>query len=210
MKLSPLFDELIRAFQCLPGVGPKSAQRMALHALERDRVGAQHLGDVLQNALVHIGRCRRCRVHTEMDVCELCCDTSRDVGLVCVVETVTDMIAIEQTQTYNGRYFVLQGHLSPLDGVGPEDIGLPELLEQMLDPQSPVREVILAMGTTVEGEATAHVIMQQLAQLNAQGHTIKMSRIAYGVPMGGGLELVDKHTIGHALVGRQALNMEYE
>lgn len=195
MLYPPSLLALIEALRVLPGVGPKSAQRMAFHLLERNRTGAQLLAGALETARKEVGHCQRCRMFAEQALCPICAATSRDRSLLCVVESPADVVAVEQSGSYKGLYFVLMGHLSPLDGVGPEQIGLP-LLENILQ-QGEVKEVILATNPTVEGEATAHFI----AEL-AQRHRIKPSRIAHGVPMGGELEYVDGGTLAHALAGR--------
>ncbi len=195
MSFSPLVDRLLEALRVLPGVGPKTAQRMALHLLERDRDGGRRLAGVLAQALDEVGYCRRCRTLTEEEVCALCTSPRRDNALLCVVESPADMLAIEDAGGYRGHYFVLHGHLSPLDGIGPEDIGLDQL-DVRLD-EAGVEEVILATNPTVEGEATAHYIAEQL---RARG--IRLSRLAYGVPMGGELEYVDGGTLSHAFNGR--------
>jgi recombination protein RecR len=193
----PVLDELVSALRCLPGVGPKSAQRMAFHLLERDREGGRLLAAALQRSLEQIGHCERCRMFTEERLCRICASSQRDATLVCVVETPADVAAIEQSAGYSGTYFVLMGHLSPLDGIGPEELGL-DLLEQRLD-DGGVAELILATNPTVEGEATAHY----LAEL-ANRRGIPSSRIAHGVPLGGELEHIDSGTLSHALAGRQA------
>ena len=198
MKLSPSIDALIDALRCLPGVGPKSAQRMTLHLLERDRQGAQNLAEALNTALAKVGRCTRCRNFTELEVCELCADNKRDQCLLCVVETPGDVMALEQSGGYRGVYHVLMGHLSPIDGVGPEDIGL-DILENRFGTEA-VREVILATNPTVEGEATAYYIAQR-----ARARGVQVSRIAHGVPLGGELEYIDATTLAHALSGRTAV-----
>ncbi|ACE83668.1 recombination mediator RecR [Cellvibrio japonicus] len=195
---SPLIDELMSSLRCLPGVGPKSAQRMALHLLERDRVGAERLARSLHKAIEGVGRCRRCRTLTEQELCGICRNERRDPGLLCVVETPADVLAIEQAGTYQGKYFVLLGHLSPIDGVGPEDIGIDQLL-QLLQ-QEPVTEVILATNPTVEGEATAFYISERAKNLN-----VTVSRIAHGVPLGGELEFIDGGTLAHAFSSRRSL-----
>lgn len=195
---SPLIDELMSSLRCLPGVGPKSAQRMALHLLERDRVGAERLARSLQKAVDGVGRCRRCRTLTEQEECGICRNTRRDPALLCVVETPADVLAIEQSGTYQGKYFVLLGHLSPIDGVGPEDIGIDALL-QLLQQES-IREVILATNPTVEGEATAFYISERAKPLG-----VTVSRIAHGVPLGGELEFIDGGTLAHAFSSRRAL-----
>ena len=195
MAASPLLNRLITALRCLPGVGPKSAQRMALHLLERDRDGGRRLIEALQAALDGIGHCRLCRDLSETDVCALCANPRRDRSLLCVIETPADVLAVEQATGFQGVYFVLMGHLSPLDGIGPAELGL----EARLD-QGEVREVILATNPTVEGEATAYY----LAEL-ARERGIRATRIAHGVPLGGELESVDGGTLAHAFAGRRDL-----
>ncbi|MDX1695897.1 MAG: recombination mediator RecR [Ketobacteraceae bacterium] len=195
---SPLIDELIQSLRVLPGVGQKTAQRMALHLLERDREGALKLSRSLQDAVEQVGHCRQCRTFCESELCAICRDQSRQSALLCVVETPADLLAIEQAGMYRGHYFVLMGHLSPIDGVGPEDIGMDLLAERFRTGE--VEEVILATGTTVEGEATAHYIFDL-----AKTHQVAASRIAHGVPMGGELEYVDSNTISLAFSGRKAL-----
>jgi len=194
----PLLDALMEALRCLPGVGPRSAQRMAFHLLERDREAGRQLARVMAEAMDRIGHCRRCRTLTESEVCALCASPSRDEALLCVVETPADVMAIEQAVDYRGRYFVLGGRLSPLDGIGPAEIGL-DLLDARLD-EGDIREVILATNTTVEGEATAHYIGEM-----ARERGIRTTRIAHGVPMGGELEFVDGGTLSHAFAGRRDL-----
>lgn len=198
MSFSPLIEQLITAFRCLPGVGPKSAQRMAFHLLERDRHGADSLVESLQKALDQVGHCKTCRTLSEQDSCEICSSTSRDRTLLCVLESPVDMLAIEQTGGFNGLYFVLSGHLSPIDGVGPEDLGIDLLLERLKN--ETISELILATNPTVEGEATAHFIAAQIRDMG-----IKVSRIAHGVPVGGELEYVDGGTLAHAMAGRRSL-----
>jgi recombination protein RecR len=195
---SPLLNRLMTALRCLPGVGPKSAQRMALHLLERDRDGAQRLVEALQAALDGIGRCRLCRDLSETEVCALCANPRRDRSLLCVIETPADVLAVEQATGFQGVYFVLMGHLSPLDGIGPAELGL-EVLEARLD-EGEIREIILATNPTVEGEATAYYI----AEL-ARERGIRATRIAHGVPLGGELESVDGGTLAHAFAGRRDL-----
>ncbi len=197
VSFSPLIEGMIEALRCLPGVGRKSAQRMALHLLERDRTGGTQLAQALQQAMVGVGRCQDCRTHTENHQCPLCADLRRDDSQLCVVETPADVLAVEQAGGYRGRYFVLLGHLSPLDGLGPEDIGLDQLQAQLQ--QGQVRELIIATNATVEGEATAHYIYQQSRVLN----NLHISRIAHGVPLGGELEYVDGGTLAHAFAGRK-------
>lgn len=195
MGFSPLVDHLLEVLRVLPGVGPKTAQRMALHLLERDRDGGRRLAGVLAQALEEVGYCRRCRTLTEEALCMLCSSSRRNEALLCVVESPADMLAIEEAGGYRGHYFVLHGHLSPLDGIGPEDIGLDQL-DSRLD-EGGVEEVILATNPTVEGEATAHYIAEQLRERD-----IRLSRLAYGVPMGGELEYVDGGTLSRAFNGR--------
>ncbi|NOY71713.1 MAG: recombination protein RecR [Gammaproteobacteria bacterium] len=198
MAQSPLIEQLVVALKCLPGVGPKSAQRIAFHLLERDRDGARTLAGALNRASDEVGNCRCCRTLTEDEFCQLCANTQRDRTLLCIVETPSDVAAVEYTASYNGLYFVLMGHLSPLDGIGVEQLGLP-LLADRLD-QSEVKEVILATNATVEGEATAHYIAEM-----ARGLGVKTTRLAQGVPMGGELEYVDGGTLTHALNGRREM-----
>ncbi|PTB85355.1 recombination protein RecR [Pseudidiomarina aestuarii] len=197
MRFSPIIEELIQALKVLPGVGQKSAQRMAFQVLERHREGGERLAVALQTAIEQVGHCSVCRTLTEHSVCGLCADTRRrDSGLLCIVESPADVVAIEQTSQYQGCYFVLMGHLSPLDGIGPDEIGL-DILAQRLEQES-IAEIILATNPTVEGEATAHFI----ADL-ARRHQVRTSRIAHGVPVGGELEYVDQATLGHAFSGRK-------
>ncbi|MFM2476915.1 recombination mediator RecR [Celerinatantimonas sp. MCCC 1A17872] len=199
MKYTPSLDELIQALQVLPGVGPRSAQRMAFTLLESKRPQAQKLADALANAVEHVGHCSSCRNFSEEgQLCPICQSPKRhNSGLLCVVESPADVAAIEQTAQYSGLYFVLMGHLSPLDGIGPKEIGL-DLLEQRLH-QEPIQELILATNPTVEGEATAYYI----ADL-AKAQNIKVSRIAHGVPIGGELDHVDGTTLSHSFIGRQS------
>ncbi|MBK9130885.1 MAG: recombination protein RecR [Gammaproteobacteria bacterium] len=196
MSDSPLIDRLIEALRCLPGVGPKSSQRIAYHLLERNREGARRLAVALQEAADKVGRCGACRTLSETALCRLCANEKRNPAQLCVVENPVDVQAIEQTTSYQGRYFVLMGHLSPLDGIGPEDIGLDQLEQRFRE--GAVQEVILATNPTVEGEATAHYIADM-----AREHGVRASRIAYGVPFGGELEYVDAGTLSHAIAGRR-------
>ncbi|UCV27625.1 recombination mediator RecR [Ferribacterium limneticum] len=189
-------ESLIEALRCLPGIGPKSAQRMAYHLLQRDRPGAQRLGDAVLHALQAIRHCQRCNTFTEADVCERCASPRRDPTLLCVVETPVDMNMMEQTLTYQGLYYVLMGKISPLDGVGPKDLGLDRLMSRVLD--GVVKEVVLATNYTNEGEATAHYIT---AMLKPKG--VAVTRIARGVPVGGELEYVDSGTLAQALRERK-------
>ncbi len=198
MSFSPLIDELIEAFRCLPGVGQKSAQRMSLHLLERNRQGGRKLGESLAEALEKIGNCRYCRNLTEEQSCRICANPARDQTLCCVVETPADVLAIEQAGAYRGVYFVLMGHLSPIDGIGPEQLGIPLLLERVA--AAGFRELILACNATVEGDATAWYIAEQL-----RGAEVEVSRIAHGVPVGGELEYTDGGTLSHAFAGRTAM-----
>jgi len=195
---SPLIDELMSALRCLPGVGPKSAQRMALHLLERNREGASRLSLALEQAVQGVGQCDRCHTLTEQTLCGICSNQRRDESLLCVVETPADILAIEQAGTYQGKYFVLHGHLSPIDGIGPQDIGVDALL-QLLQNES-IHEVILATNPTVEGEATAYYISERAKPLN-----VSVTRIAHGVPLGGELEFIDGGTLAHAFSSRRSL-----
>lgn len=196
MNPDSLLGQLVEALRCLPGVGPKSAQRMALHLLERDRDGGLHLSTVLQDAMERIGRCRVCRDLTENEVCRICANERRDQSLLCIVESPSDVIAIENATGYQGRYFVLLGRLSPLDGIGPAELGLEELAVRLRD--HPPGEMIIATNPTVEGEATAFYLQRM-----AQKYDIAISRIAHGVPLGGELEYTDQSTIAHAFASRQ-------
>lgn len=200
MNSSPLIDQLIEAFRCLPGVGPKSAQRMTLHLLERNRAGGQKLSESLSRALDKVGNCAECRTLTEESVCRICASTSRNTKICCVVESPADVYAIEQSGTFRGVYFVLMGHLSPIDGIGPDQLGISKLLDKVK--KSETEEVIIACNSTVEGDATAYYIADQLQSLN-----VIVSRIAHGVPVGGELEFVDGGTLTHAFSGRK--KMEY-
>lgn len=195
---SPLLKQLIGALQCLPGVGAKSAQRMAFHLLHKDREAALHLSVALDQASRHIQHCERCRMLTEERLCAICANDRRDGSQLCVVEMPADVVAIEQSAAYSGRYFVLMGHMSPLDGIGPEALGL-DLLERRLAEED-IGEVVLATSVTVEGDATAHLVASLAAR-----HGVKASRIAYGVPMGGELEFVDSGTLSRALSGRREI-----
>jgi recombination protein RecR len=198
MASSPLIDRLIEAFQVLPGVGPKGAQRMALYLLQRNRSGGSHLAGVLAQAIEAVGECEDCRNLTEDRRCRFCEDTRRDDRLLCVVESPADILAIEQAGGFRGRYFVLHGHLSPLDGIGPEELRL-DLLRERVRALGPT-EVILATNPTVEGEATAHYISNLLGEL-----VPTVTRIAHGVPLGGELEYIDGGTLVHALQGRRSI-----
>lgn len=196
MSSSRRLEELIEALRCLPGVGARTAQRMAHHLLERNRDGGRRLAQRLAEAMDGIGNCARCRNFSDTETCALCANASRDAALLCAVEMPADQLAIEQATGYRGLYFVLQGRLSPLDGIGPRELGLDLLAERLADGQ--VRELIIATNPTVEGEATAHY----LAQL-ARQHDVRPSRLAHGVPLGGELEYIDRGTLAHAFGARQ-------
>ncbi|MGJ0577301.1 recombination mediator RecR [Xenorhabdus bovienii] len=199
MQTSPLLESLMESLRCLPGVGPKSAQRMAFHLLQRDRSGGMRLAQALIRAMSEIGHCQDCRTFTEQEQCTICGNTRRQQnGQICVVETPADIHAIEQTGQFAGRYFVLMGRLSPLDGIGPMDIGL-DRLEERLSSET-LSEIILATNPTVEGEATANYIAEMCSQ-----YGVIASRIAHGVPVGGELEMVDGTTLSHSLAGRQRI-----
>lgn len=197
MATEPL-DELLEALRCLPGVGVRSAQRMALHLLQRDRDGGQRLARALTSAMQDIRHCRRCRNFTAQDICRICSDDRRDPGLLCVVEGPSDVLAIETATGYQGLYFVLIGRLSPLDGIGPSDLGLDQL-ERRLD-EGKVREIVIATNSTVEGEATAHYLREMAGRRD-----IMVSRLAQGVPLGGELEHTDRSTLAHAFSSRQPM-----
>jgi recombination protein RecR len=199
MLYPPSLSRLIEALRCLPGVGPKSAQRMAFHLLERDPGGAREIAAAVGGAIDKLGHCKRCRMFAEGELCPVCSAHGRDRGLLCVVESPADVVAIEQSGSFRGCYFVLMGHLSPLDGVGPAEIGI-DSFERLLD-EGEVREVILATNPTVEGEATAHFLAEVTSRRG-----LRASRIAHGVPVGGELEYVDGGTLAHALAGRQAIS----
>ncbi len=196
MRTPDSLDELIQALRCLPGVGPKSATRMAYHLLQRDHEGAARLGAALGESLRRIRHCARCNTFTEAEVCEVCSSPRRDPSLLCVVESPGDLLMMEQTQSYGGLYFVLMGRLSPLDGIGPREIHLDRLLRRATD--GVVKEVILATNFTVEGEATAHYVSEMLA-----GKGITVTRIARGLPVGGEIEHVDAGTLAQALIERR-------
>lgn len=195
MALSAL-EGLIQALRCLPGVGPKSAQRMAYHLLQHDRAGAGRLASALTHALEDIRHCVRCNTFSELEICERCASSKRDVSLLCIVETPVDMNMMEQTQAYHGLYYVLMGRVSPLDGMGPRELGLDRLVARVLDGE--VQEVILATNYTNEGEATAHYVSSLLGEKG-----IRVTRIARGVPVGGELEFVDSGTLAQALRERR-------
>jgi recombination protein RecR len=195
MSSSPLLDQLVEALRVLPGVGQKSAQRMAMHLLERNREGGRRLAAVLADAMSRIGNCERCRTFSEEALCALCRSPARDASLLCAVESPADLIAVEQATGYRGNYFVLLGRLSPLDGLGPRELGLDRLTARLAEGE--VRELIIATNPTVEGEATAHY----LAQL-ARQHGVRPSRLAHGMPLGGELEYIDRGTLAHAFGSR--------
>jgi len=191
-------EALIEALRCLPGIGPKSAQRMAYYLMHRDRPGAQQLADALQRALGALRHCQRCNTFTEMEVCERCMSAKRDASLLCVVETPVDMNMMEQTHAYSGLYYILMGRVSPLDGIGPRELQLEQLLTRASD--GVVREVILATNFTNEGEVTAHYLTEML-----KSRGVQVSRIARGVPVGGELEFVDPGTLAQAVRERRSL-----
>lgn len=199
MSYSPLLVRLIDGLRCMPGVGQKSAQRIAFHLLERDRDGANNLSKALAEAVDGIGHCSRCRMLTEHELCSICSASGRDASQLCAVESPADVMAIEDATGFRGLYFVLMGHLSPLDGIGPDELGLSKLEEWLQ--QGEVKELIIATNPTVEGDATAHY----LADLAAR-QSVQASRIAHGVPLGGELEYVDGGTLSHAFFGRRAVD----
>tara|TARA_B100000809_G_scaffold16651_3_gene14935 strand:- start:4605 stop:5180 length:576 start_codon:yes stop_codon:yes gene_type:complete len=188
----------MEALRCLPGVGPKSAQRMTLHLLERNREGGKKLGEALELALERVGNCVQCRTLTEEAVCRICASASRDRKICCVVESPVDIYAVEQSGIFRGIYFVLMGHLSPIDGIGPEQLGISQLLDKVKD--SEIEELIIACNPTVEGDATAYYLAEQLKHCD-----VAVSRIAHGVPVGGELEFIDSNTLSHAFAGRKAM-----
>jgi len=198
MIFSPLLDECIEALRCLPGVGPKSAQRMAFHLLNGQRHKGLKLAKILELAMQNIRHCERCNNYSEAELCDFCRNTKRDHHTICIVESPADVLAIEQSSGYHGQYFVLMGHLSPLDGIGPDDIAIPLLMQRLQEPE--LQEVILATNPTVEGEATAHFIAELVRQRG-----ITVSRIAHGVPVGGELEFVDGSTLTRAIASRNNL-----
>lgn len=199
MRFSPLLEQLIDALRCLPGVGPKTAQRMAMQLLTRGRQNGQRLAKTLVDAMQNIQHCQQCRIFSEHNICEICASTHRDATTLCIVENPIDVSALEQTSSYRGKYFVLLGRLSPLDGIGPEEIGVAQL--KLRFDQGDIKEVILATNPTVEGEATAHYISEL-----AKPYQIKVTRIAHGVPIGSELEYIDASTLAHALAGRDIIN----
>lgn len=199
MSYSPLLVRLIDALRCMPGVGRKTAQRIAFHLLERDRAGAEQLSNALREAVGAIGHCRRCRMFSEHELCSICVDTGRDDSLLCVVESPADVVAVEDATGYRGCYYVLMGHLSPLDGIGPEELGMRQLEERL--GKETFKEIIIATNPTVEGDATAHYLAEMAGR-----HDIPASRIAHGVPLGGELEYVDGGTLSHAFLGRRIVD----
>ena len=199
MSFSPLIDQLIQALRCLPGVGPRTAQRMTFHLLINARGSGLELASRLQHAMQEVQRCQLCRNLSETDICRFCANTTRDNSLLCIVEMPMDVLAIEQTGGYKGQYFVLMGHLSPLDGIGPEDLGIPNLLTRI--DQNTIREIILATNPTVEGEATAHYISNLVKERG-----ITLTRIARGIPLGGELEFVDGGTLSRAFIDRTPIS----
>jgi len=199
MQSKGLLGELIQNLCILPGVGPKTAQRMAFYLLQRNRNGAKILAETLVDAIDKIGHCQQCRTFTEQTLCEVCTDNSRDSSVLCIVESSADVWVIDQATVFKGHYFVLHGRLSPLDGIGPDQLGL-DLLEQRLS-SGEIKELILATNSTVEGEATAYFIGEV-----AKKHQVPASRIAHGVPMGGELEFIDSGTLSHAFNGRREIS----
>ena len=197
MKLPLALQQLIDYFHILQGIGPKSAQRMALYLLEKDRLGAERLSNSLVQAMDKLSHCQSCRSYAESDLCPICSDDQRSTECLCVVESPADVLALEQGVDFNGQYFVLYGHLSPIDGIGPAELGL-AALKRKVEQQS-ISEVIVATNPTVEGEATAQFIMDMLPD------EVVVSRIAHGIPMGGELDLVDGGTLNHALTGRRVM-----
>lgn len=193
--MSPLIQQLIQGLRCLPGIGPRSAQRMALHLLERDRQKGLELAKILEQVLTQMGNCQRCRIFSETALCNLCTNQARDHSLLCVVETPADVLALEQTGIFRGLYFILMGHLSPLDGIGPQELGMHFFIERIS--QNEIKEIIIATNSTVEGEATAHYLANLIRTKN-----IKCSRIAHGVPVGGELGYLDGSTLMRAIVAR--------
>lgn len=196
MQTGGLLKELIQSLSCLPGVGPKSAQRMAFHLLQRNREGGRQLSRILAQAMDGISYCRDCRALSEAEICEICVDLSRDAELLCVVESTADVWVIDQATAFKGKYFVLHGRLSPLDGIGPEQLGIDFLEQKLVD--GSIKEIILATNSTIEGQATAHFIADIAAKYN-----VRATRIAHGVPMGGELEFIDSGTLAHAFAGRR-------
>ncbi|MDA0705626.1 MAG: recombination mediator RecR [Proteobacteria bacterium] len=199
MSYSPLLVRLIDALRCMPGIGRKSAQRIAFHLLERDREGAAAMSGAIADAMAGIGHCSRCRMFSEHELCSICAASGRDAGQLCIVESPADVMAVEDATGFRGMYFVLMGHLSPLDGVGPEELGL-AMLEQRIRDET-ITELIIATNPTVEGDATAHYLADMAAR-----NKVPASRIAHGVPLGGELEYVDGGTLSHAFYGRRPVD----
>jgi len=198
VAFSPLLVRLIEALRCMPGVGRKSAQRIAFHLLERDRAGAERLSQALAEAVAGVRHCSRCRMLTEGDVCDICESGARDASTLCIVESPADVMAVEDATGYRGLYFVLMGHLSPLDGIGPRELGLDQLEDRIAGER--FQELIIATNPTVEGDATAHFVAEMAAR-----YEVPVSRIAHGVPLGGELEYVDGGTLSHAFFGRRSV-----
>ena len=194
-----LLNKLIQAFKVLPGIGEKSSQRMAFHILEKNREGGKNLAKLINESVEHIRNCSECRNLTDKVVCDICSDEKRNKKLICVVESPTDVLAIENSGSFRGKYYVLMGRLSPIDGVTPKDLGIPKLIEKVKS--SELEEIIIATSPTIEGDATSFYIKDQLKE-----NKILISRIAYGVPMGGELEYVDNTTLGRAIQGRREIN----
>ena len=199
MQFSPLINKLITALQCLPGVGPRTAQRMAFHLLEKNRDKGHYLAEVMQESMIKVGHCSKCRILSESLLCDICSSPNRDLTKLCIVESPADVVAIEQAGGYKGLYFVLMGNLSPINGIGPTDIGI-DLLEKYI-PQIEIKEIIIATSSTVEGEATAYYLAELVKTLN-----ILTTRIAHGVPMGGELKFLDVGTISQALQKRYSIS----
>ena len=201
-KVSPLVDSLIEAFQCLPGIGPKSAQRMVLHLLERNKNAGLILANTLSQALENVDKCTNCRIFTESSLCQICSNEKRNKNQICVVESVSDVFAIEQSNQFNGNYFILHGHLSPIDDIGPDELALERLFARARRKET--EEIILATNSTLEGETTSHYIYDNLKE----NPNLKITKLARGVPLGGELEYVDRGTIMHAFSGRQNLKLD--
>ncbi len=201
-KVSPLVDSLIEAFQCLPGVGPKSAQRMVLHLLERNKNAGLILANTLSNALESVDKCSNCRIFTEDEICKICSNEKRNKKQICVVESVSDVFAIEMSNQFTGQYFILHGHLSPIDDIGPDELGLEKLFARVKEER--IEEIILATNSTLEGETTSHFIYDKIKTIE----NLKVTKLARGVPLGGELEYVDRGTIMHAFSGRQNIGIE--
>lgn len=199
MRYSPLLEQLMQALRCLPTVGQKTAQRMALHLLTRNREQAKHLSHCLLNAMEKIQHCQSCRLFSETSLCPICANPKRNAEQICVVENPSDVFALEQAGYYHGVYFVLYGHLSPLDGIGPKELGLMALQERLTS--HPIQELILGTSATVEGEATAHYLSELAKKSN-----IRVTRLAYGIPVGGDLEFLDPRTLERALAKRDVID----